>query len=92
MGRPDRRALPDAWRVLDISYDDFIRTTEPRHYAAVARLLQACYDAGDIELGTYRGWYSVSDEEYIARRRRRGVPVAAGARWWSWRRRTTSSA
>jgi methionyl-tRNA synthetase len=56
----------EAWRLLDISYDDFIRTTEPRHYAAVAKLLQACYDAGDIELDTYRGWYSVSDEEYIA--------------------------
>jgi methionyl-tRNA synthetase len=56
----------DAWRVLDITYDEFIRTTEPRHYAAVTKLLQACYDAGDIELDTYRGWYSVSDEEYIA--------------------------
>ncbi|HEX9259790.1 MAG TPA: class I tRNA ligase family protein, partial [Acidimicrobiales bacterium] len=56
----------DAWNLLDIRNDDFIRTTEPRHYAAVAKLLQACYDAGDIELGTYSGWYSVSDEEYIA--------------------------
>ena len=55
----------DAWRGLDISYDQFIRTTEPGHYAAVAKLLQTCYDAGDIELDTYRGWYSVSDEEYI---------------------------
>ena len=54
-----------AWDVLDISYDRFIRTTEPGHYAAVTKLLQACYDAGDIELDTYRGWYSVSDEEYI---------------------------
>ncbi len=55
----------DAWRLLDISYDQFIRTTEPGHYAAVTKLLQACYDAGDIELDTYRGWYSVSDEAYI---------------------------
>jgi methionyl-tRNA synthetase len=55
----------DTWRLLDISNDDFIRTTEPRHYTAVEKLLQACYDAGDIELGTYSGWYSVSDEEYI---------------------------
>jgi methionyl-tRNA synthetase len=55
----------DAWRTLDITYDRFIRTTEPGHYAAVTKLLQACYDAGDIELDTYRGWYSVSDEEYI---------------------------
>ena len=55
----------DVWDLLDIAYDDFIRTTEPRHYDAVAKLLEACRAAGDIELGTYRGWYSVSDEEYI---------------------------
>jgi len=56
----------DAWKLLDIRYDQFIRTTEPRHYTAVEQLLRACYDAGDIELDTYSGWYSVSDEEYIA--------------------------
>jgi methionyl-tRNA synthetase len=54
----------DAWKLLDISNDDFIRTTEPRHYAAVEQLLQACYDAGDIELGTYEGLYCVSCEAY----------------------------
>jgi methionyl-tRNA synthetase len=55
----------DAWKLLDISNDDFIRTTEPRHYESVAKLLQACYEAGDIYLGTYKGYYSVADEEYI---------------------------
>ena len=40
----------DAWDALDIEYDDFIRTTEPRHHAAVQRFLQEVYDAGDIEL------------------------------------------
>jgi methionyl-tRNA synthetase len=55
----------EAWRGLDISNDDFIRTTEPRHYAAVQRLLQACYDASDIHLGTYEGLYSVADEAYV---------------------------
>jgi methionyl-tRNA synthetase len=55
----------EAWRELDISNDDFIRTTEPRHYAAVQKLLQACYDAGDIELGTYQGLYSVAYEAYV---------------------------
>ena len=53
-----------AWRKLNISNDDFIRTTEPRHYAAVAKLLQACYDAGDIELGVYSGKYCVACELY----------------------------
>jgi len=55
----------EAWRLLNISNDDFIRTTEPRHHRAVTRLLQACYDRGDIELGTYEGLYSVADEAYV---------------------------
>ena len=54
----------DAWRLLDIANDDFIRTTEPRHYRGVEKLLQACYDAGDIELGTYEGLYCVACEAY----------------------------
>ncbi len=54
----------DAWRRLNIANDDFIRTTEPRHKQAVVELLQRCYDAGDIELGTYSGKYCVSCEEY----------------------------
>ncbi|MBU3718673.1 MAG: methionine--tRNA ligase [Actinobacteria bacterium] len=54
----------DAWRKLDISNDDFIRTTEDRHRVGVQRLLQACYDNGDIELDTYRGLYCVACEAY----------------------------
>jgi methionyl-tRNA synthetase len=54
----------DAWDSLDIAYDDFIRTTEPRHYTAVQQFLQKIYDAGDIELGTYEGLYCVSCEAY----------------------------
>ena len=63
----DRLAMRfvEAWRSLGISYDDFIRTTEPRHHEAVRRLLQACYDRGDIELGHYEGLYSVADEAYV---------------------------
>jgi len=53
-----------AWERLDIANDDFIRTTEPRHRRAVLELLQRCYDAGDIELGSYSGKYCVSCEEY----------------------------
>ena len=54
----------DAWASLDVANDDFIRTTEPRHYTAVAELLQRCYDAGDIELDHYRGKYCVRCEAY----------------------------
>ena len=55
-----------AWAKLNISNDDFIRTTEARHYSGVAKLLQACYDAGDIELDLYSGKYCVACEEYYS--------------------------
>ena len=54
----------ELWTSLDIANDDFIRTTEPRHRAAVQELLQRCYDAGDIELDYYRGKYCVRCEAY----------------------------
>jgi methionyl-tRNA synthetase len=54
----------DTWKLLDISNDDFIRTTEPRHYAAVQAFLQQVYDNGHIELGIYEGLYCVSCEAY----------------------------
>ena len=45
-------------RTLEISNDDYIRTTEPRHKNAVRAVLQKLYDQGDIYLGEYRGYYS----------------------------------
>ncbi|HEV2310032.1 MAG TPA: methionine--tRNA ligase [Acidimicrobiia bacterium] len=54
----------DAWRLLDITNTDFIRTTEPRHYEAVQQFLQRVYDNGFIELGTYEGLYCVACEAY----------------------------
>jgi methionyl-tRNA synthetase len=54
----------ETWVSLDISFDDFIRTTEGRHHRAVAKLMQAAYDRGWIELGTYEGLYCVSCEAY----------------------------
>ena len=53
-----------AWDELGIAYDQFIRTTEPRHYASVQRFLQTIYDNGDIELRTYEGLYCVPCEAY----------------------------
>ncbi|HEY5618224.1 MAG TPA: methionine--tRNA ligase [Vicinamibacterales bacterium] len=52
------------WKQLDISFDDFIRTTEPRHRAAVQKLAQHCFDRGDIYEGQYEGWYCVSCEAF----------------------------
>ena len=56
----------EVWERLDIAFDDYIRTTEPRHEAAVVKLLQAVHDNGrdDIYLGTYEGLYCVSCEAY----------------------------
>ena len=50
--------------VLNISYDRFIRTTEPAHHAASQALWQAMEANGDIYLGRYEGWYSVRDEAF----------------------------
>jgi methionyl-tRNA synthetase len=50
--------------VLDASNDDFIRTTEPRHYLACEEIWNRMEAAGDIYLATYNGWYSVRDEAY----------------------------
>ena len=56
----------EVWERLDISYDDYIRTTEPRHYASVEKILRAVHDNGrdDIYKGTYEGLYCVSCEAY----------------------------
>jgi methionyl-tRNA synthetase len=56
----------DAWAGLDISNDDFIRTTEPRHAAAVQQFLGRINDNGFIYKDTYRGLYCVPCERYYA--------------------------
>jgi methionyl-tRNA synthetase len=53
------------WEKLEITNTDFIRTTEPRHKNGVEKIFQKLVDQGDIYLGEYEGWYSVSDEEYF---------------------------
>ena len=58
------RTFREVWSKLSISFDDFIRTTEPRHRAAVQRMAQACHDAGDVYEGHYEGWYCVSCEAF----------------------------
>jgi methionyl-tRNA synthetase len=52
------------WGRLNITFDDFIRTTEPRHKAAVQALVQRAFDSGDVYEGLYEGWYCVSCEEF----------------------------
>ena len=54
----------EAWAMLDIAYDDFIRTTEPRHKLGVQAFWQKLHDAGWLYQGHYEGWYCVPDETY----------------------------
>ena len=51
-------------KILNLSNNDFIRTTEKRHSKAVEAIWKRLTDSGDIYLGKYSGWYSVSDEAY----------------------------
>ena len=51
-------------KILNLSNDDFIRTTESRHYKSVEDLWSKLVNSGDIYLDKYKGWYSVSDEAY----------------------------
>lgn len=54
----------DLWGDLNISYDDFIRTTEPRHIQAVQRIVEILYKKGDIYESTYEGWYCTPCESF----------------------------
>ncbi len=54
----------DLTKTLNLSNDDFIRTTEQRHYKSVEEIWNRLLKSGDIYLDKYSGWYSVSDEAY----------------------------
>ncbi len=54
----------DLTQALNLSNDDFIRTTEPRHIVAAQAIWKKLLDKGDIYLGSYAGWYSVRDEAF----------------------------
>ncbi|MEB7799756.1 methionine--tRNA ligase [Staphylococcus xylosus] len=56
--------IKDLWQKLEISNDDFIRTTEARHKEVVQQIFERLLAQDDIYLGEYEGWYSVPDETY----------------------------
>lgn len=56
------------WDLLDISHDDFIRTTEPRHIEAVQKIFKKLYDQGDIYKSEYQGWYCTPCESFWTQR------------------------
>ena len=53
-------------KILNLSIDDFIRTTEQRHHDSVKAIWNKLLESGDIYLSNYAGWYSVSDEAYYS--------------------------
>src|SRR5690606_18197471 len=80
----------DLARSLDISNDDFIRTTEERHFKASQEIWRrmASGERGDIYQSTYKGWYSVRDEAYFDEDEltegpdgKKLAPSGAEARW-----------
>ena len=54
----------DLWKSLDISYDKFIRTTDPEHVECVQKVFKQLYDQGDIYKGAYEGWYCTPCESF----------------------------
>ncbi|MDF0727846.1 methionine--tRNA ligase [Cytobacillus sp. S13-E01] len=60
--------IQDLWRKLDISYNDFIRTTEVRHKEIVEKIFSQLLDQGDIYLDKYEGWYCTPCESFYTER------------------------
>ncbi|MDN5313697.1 MAG: methionyl-tRNA synthetase [Clostridiales bacterium] len=56
--------IKELWKLLDISYDRFIRTTDPEHEAAIQHIFQKLYDKGDIYKSEYEGWYCTPCESF----------------------------
>lgn len=52
------------WKLMDVEYDDFIRTTDERHVKAVQRIFRQLYDQGDIYKSEYEGWYCTPCESF----------------------------
>jgi methionyl-tRNA synthetase len=56
--------IKNLWKLMDITHDDFIRTTEPRHEKVVQKIFKQLYDQGDIYLSSYEGWYCTDCESF----------------------------
>ena len=56
--------IKELWKTMEISYDDFIRTTEDRHVKRVQEMFMKLYEKGDIYKGEYEGWYCTPCESF----------------------------
>ena len=83
------QSFRDLVKAMNFSPDNFIRTTEKRHYVACQALWEKLVEAGDIYLGKYAGWYSVRDEAYFVESetevgpdgKRRAIASGAEVEW-----------
>ncbi len=58
------KGVLDLWKLMNISYDRFIRTTDDYHVAAIQKIFKAMYDKGDIYKGSYKGMYCTPCESF----------------------------
>ena len=56
--------IKDLWKLMDVEYDDFIRTTDERHVKSVQKVFKKLYDQGDIYKSEYEGWYCTPCESF----------------------------
>lgn len=57
--------IKDLWKLMDVDYDDFLRTTDTRHMEVVQKIFRRYYDQGDIYKGEYEGWYCTPCEAHF---------------------------
>ncbi len=60
--------IKELWKIMDISYDTFIRTTDDYHVKSVQKIFKKLYDQGDIYKSTYEGWYCTPCETFFTER------------------------
>ena len=59
------RGIKELWNLMDVDYDDFIRTSDERHVKAVQKIFRRLYEQGDIYKGSYEGWYCTPCESFF---------------------------
>ncbi|MDD3335593.1 MAG: methionine--tRNA ligase [Eubacteriales bacterium] len=59
------KGIKELWALMDVEYDDFIRTSDERHVKAVQKIFRKLYDQGDIYKGSYEGWYCTPCESFF---------------------------
>lgn len=59
------RGIKELWKLMDVEYNDFIRTSDERHVKAVQKIFRRLYEQGDIYKGSYEGWYCTPCESFF---------------------------